>query len=142
MYLQDRGDKIFTRLTIISLFLKTDVQLVDSLHSNEGQLKVYHHNSWKNVCRKNWTLNEANVVCHKLGYTKALYFNGSSINRFNTSDGRNHSSITDKYLQMKPKCTGKASLLKCIHKKVVARRCDEGAVEVRCFGREGGTILL
>jgi hypothetical protein len=113
-------------------FFKLDIRLIGSLHTNEGELEVYRNNSWRKVCRKHWTLTEANVVCHELGYLKAVHSNGLI---------GNHSNTTYPYLRVRIKCTGgEKKLSKCIHEEENEEFCNDGAVEVRCEGNEGGTV--
>ena len=44
------------------------VQLVDGASPNEGRLQIYYNNEWGTVCDDHWTISEATVVCHSLGF--------------------------------------------------------------------------
>lgn len=82
------------------------------------------------MCRKHWTLNEATVVCHDLGYVKAVHFKGLI---------GNHSNRTNSYLGMRIKCTGDENKLsECASEEESGEVCNNGAVQVRCQGNEGG----
>ena len=91
---------------------------------------MYHNNSWQNVCKRNWTITEASVVCHELGYTKALSLNGLMESK---------SNVTYAYTRLRFKCTGTENKLsECIHEQDNKEFCEDGAVKVRCEGKEGG----
>ncbi len=86
------------------------------------------------MCRDHWTLTEANVVCHELGYLKAVHFDGLIVK---------HSNTTYPYLRMRIKCTGRENKLsECTHEPKNKMFCNDGAVEVRCEGNEGGITPL
>ena len=50
------------------------IQLTYGFKSSAGHVEVYdkYHYDYKPVCDRNWDLNDANVVCHQLGYPGAI----------------------------------------------------------------------
>ena len=44
------------------------VQLIDGETVNEGRLQIYYNNQWGTVCDDHWTISEATVICHSLGF--------------------------------------------------------------------------
>lgn len=103
------------------------------MHMNEGRLEVYYNNSWKKVCKKNWTLVEANVVCIELGYLKAVQHKGLTGNSPSTNFA---------YLRKKIRCTGREKKFSdCIYEENYKEFCNDGAVEVKCDGKEGGKTV-
>ena len=59
------------------------IRLVGGGHDNYGRVEVYHNGQWGTVCDDHWTGNEADVVCHQIGYAggralrRAAYGEGS-----------------------------------------------------------------
>ncbi|CAH8289354.1 unnamed protein product [Heterobilharzia americana] len=49
-----------------------NLMLIDGVSKNEGTVLINQHGKWGTICDDNWTLKEANVVCHMLGYPHAL----------------------------------------------------------------------
>ena len=50
------------------------VRIVDGSASSEGRVEVFHSGLWGTICHERWTVDDANVVCRQLGYTRALAF--------------------------------------------------------------------
>ena len=45
-----------------------DVRLVGGRSDNEGRVEVCLNHAWGTVCDSSWGTEEANVVCHQLGF--------------------------------------------------------------------------
>ena len=48
------------------------VRLVDGPTIYEGRVEVRHNGTWGPVCDYGWDLNDVQVLCHQLGFGKAL----------------------------------------------------------------------
>jgi len=51
----------------------TDIRLVNGTYKNQGRLEVQVSGVWGTVCYYTWTIDESNVACKQLGYSKALF---------------------------------------------------------------------
>ncbi|CAL8071891.1 unnamed protein product [Calicophoron daubneyi] len=49
-----------------------NLMLIDGAAKSEGTVLINRNGRWGTVCDDHWTLAEANVVCHALGYPHAL----------------------------------------------------------------------
>ena len=74
---------------ILHLALHTDVLLNDTAEEGtvrlvgganplEGRVEIFLFDDWGTVCDSNWDLADATVVCHQLGYLRAVGANGSA----------------------------------------------------------------
>ena len=54
-----------------------------SLDYTSGIVQVFQNGQWTNICRRNtFSLTEAHVLCHQLGYSNALNWSFSAIERY------------------------------------------------------------
>lgn len=77
------------------------VNLVGSSKSDRGDVLVYFRGEWRGVCASRWTMAEANVVCHELGYIGATAAYNDT--QFGTS--------TSQFWLSDVQCTGEESSL-------------------------------
>lgn len=45
------------------------MRLVNGTDNSQGKIEVCVDQMWTNVCDKNWSIPDANVVCRQLGYS-------------------------------------------------------------------------
>ena len=90
-----------------------EVQLVGGSGPHEGRVEVLHNGAWGTVCSFDWDLQDATVVCHQLGYGRAVaalaaYGGGSGPIWYDNV-----------------RCSGsEASLSQCAHRGLGVHSCD------------------
>jgi hypothetical protein len=57
-------------LHLFTIIDHTLVRLVGNTLPSEGRVEVHHNGVWGTVCGAHFTQNDANVVCHMLGFNK------------------------------------------------------------------------
>ena len=105
------------------------VRLVGGSTDNEGRVEVYHNDAWGTVCDDGWDINDANVVCQQLGYSRATFALGMAA--FGEGSGPVYYD--------KVACTGtEARLADCPHPGIGSQSCghDEDAGVV-CYVTPG-----
>lgn len=48
------------------------MRLVDGARESEGRVEIFNDGEWGTVCDDHWDINDANVVCKMLNYSRAL----------------------------------------------------------------------
>lgn len=48
------------------------MRLVDGSIPSEGRVEVLHNGQWGTICDDTWSIEEAEIVCHQLGYSSAI----------------------------------------------------------------------
>ena len=70
------------------------IQLTYGFKNSAGHVEIFdkYHNDYKPVCDKNWDLNDANVVCHQLGYPGAAIATARSYFTYRNSSSTSQQS--------------------------------------------------
>ena len=50
--------------------MENSVQLVGGLDRNAGRVEVCVFETWRTVCDRSWTAEDASVVCRQLGFSR------------------------------------------------------------------------
>ena len=100
------------------------VRLVGGASNSEGRVEVYYNGSWGTVCDDSWDINDANVVCQQLNYSRAVSALGEAY--FGEGSGP--------ILYDEVTCNGtETSLTDCAHNGVGIHDCYHGEdVGVQC----------
>ena len=62
----------FDSLTLLFHVPEGSIRLVGGTTDREGRVEVYHSQNWGTVCDDSWDINDANVVCQQLNYSRAI----------------------------------------------------------------------
>ena len=69
-----RGSANIKFLNFHFLFFVTadvgDIRLVGGTLDHEGRVEIQYQNQWWAICDDAWDLQDANVICKQLGYTR------------------------------------------------------------------------
>lgn len=92
------------------------VRLVgDEQHSDRGRVEIYINGEWGTVCDDLWTIKNADVICHQLGFPYALIAAKNS----EFGEGKGLQILLDDV-----QCEGtESSLLDCKHAGVGIHNC-------------------
>ncbi|XP_038061180.1 deleted in malignant brain tumors 1 protein-like isoform X7 [Patiria miniata] len=101
------------------------VRLVSGASFNEGRVEVYHEGEWGTVCDDGWDQNNAEVVCHMLGFHSA----SSAWSNAHFGQGSGRIMLDD------VSCQGnESSLAKCQHHGWFSHNCGHSEdAGVTCF---------
>ena len=50
-----------------------DMRLMGGSHQKEGRVEILHDGKWGTICDDSWDINDANVACRQLCFTRASY---------------------------------------------------------------------
>ena len=59
-------------MELINTVIFSGVRLASGLNSAQGRIEIYYEDEWGTVCDEGWDINDGTVVCHQLGYQRAL----------------------------------------------------------------------
>ena len=62
----------FLDITVNDTADEGTARLVGGVSPLEGRIEIFHLGQWGTVCDYNWDLADATVVCHELGYLRAV----------------------------------------------------------------------
>ena len=62
--------KIINVLFNLAVCEENAVRLVDGLDRNAGRVEVCVLETWRTVCDRQWTSEDASVVCRQLGFSR------------------------------------------------------------------------
>ena len=48
------------------------IRMVEGVNATEGRVEVFLFGQWGTVCDSNWDLADATVICHQLGFLRAV----------------------------------------------------------------------
>ena len=91
------------------------VRLAGGYTEYVGRVEVYYNSKWYRFCDTTWDLNEAQVVCHELGYGAAITAGHTPFYGQDRGDGVFLNDL---------KCFGTESTIRnCLHKGFNVRYC-------------------
>jgi len=107
------------------------VRLADGARESEGRVEVFHDGQWGTVCDDHWEIEDANVVCRMLNYSRALRAPSQAF--FGRGNGKIWLSNVN--------CVGnEASILKCGHRGWSINRCDHHEDASVICGKEAANL--
>ena len=62
----------FADLKLHEVAVEGTIRLVGGLTPLQGRVEIFFFHQWGTVCNNNWDLADATVVCHQLGYLRAI----------------------------------------------------------------------
>nr|XP_034333598.1 deleted in malignant brain tumors 1 protein-like isoform X2 [Crassostrea gigas] len=100
------------------------IRLVNGSSIDEGRVEVYQYNQWSTICGQNCSDSEAQVLCHSLGFGRAMNINATAF--FGEGNGD--------ILIQNVNCKGtESSLLDCGKDDVTVQNCSHHYdVGVKC----------
>ena len=91
------------------------MRLADGARESEGRVEIFNDGEWGTVCDDHWDINDADVVCRMLNYSRALRAPGKAF--FGRGNGKIWLGGVN--------CRGnETSLLQCGHPGWNADRCN------------------
>ena len=91
------------------------MRLVGGSGPHAGRVEVYHNGNWGSVCNDDWDLQDAKVVCHQLGYGRAVA----------ALKNAPYGGVSGPIWYDNVHCNGsEASLTQCTHRGLGVHNCD------------------
>lgn len=110
------------------------MRIVGGTSPNQGRVEVFYNGVWGTICHDYWELPDADVVCHQLGFERALLALRSA------AYGQGTGTIWLDDVE----CTGnEKSLSQCGHKGWGIGNCDHSKdASVICMAKGNGHLKL
>jgi len=61
------------KLQVISCLTDTPIRLVGGITQYSGNVEVFYNNHWGTICEREFTKENAQVICNQLGYNFSRY---------------------------------------------------------------------